>query len=324
MKAMDAAAIVLRDADEPLHYREITQRMLSRKLWTTEGKTPWDTVRKQLAEHIRTRGSASRFVKHGPGVFALSTNVVAANLSFTDAAEQILSQCTEQQPLHYTEITRRALERGLIRTQGRTPAATMYSGILTEIRSRATRGDSQRFVRHGRGMFGLAAWLPVGVAGQIEKQNREVRRLLLERARTASPTDFENLVGELLVAMGFEDVEVTKTSGDGGIDVRGTLVVADAVRIRMAVQAKRWKRNVPAPVVQQLRGSLGAHDQGLIITTSDFSRGATREANRSDAAPVALMSGEQIAALLAENQIGARVTSYDLYTLDPTESPSSQ
>ncbi|MCY4108913.1 MAG: HTH domain-containing protein [Chloroflexi bacterium] len=320
MKALDAAAIVLRDADEPLHYLEITERMLVQKLWTTQRKTPWDTVRRQLAEHIKAQGSASRFVKRGPGVFALSTDVVTDTLSFTDAAEEVLIQSTEQQPLHYTEITRRALERGLIRTQGRTPAATMYSGILTEIRNRAAHGDSQRFVRHGRGLFGLAAWLPVGVAGQIEKQNREVRRLLLERARTASPTDFENLVGELLVAVGFEDVEVTKTSGDGGIDVRGTLVVADAVRIRMAVQAKRWKRNVPAPVVQQLRGSLGAHDQGLIITTSDFSRGVTREANRSDAAPVALMSGEQIAALLAENQIGARVTSYDLYTLDPIES----
>ena len=280
MNAIEAAAIVLNDADGPLHYRELTERILARKLWTTEGKTPWDTVRAQLAEDIKVRGSASRFVRAGPGMLALSTTVAADSLSFTDAAEWVLNQSTDQQPLHYTEITQRALKRGLIRTEGRTPAATMYAGILTEIGRKDAHGDSPRFVRHGPGMFGLAAWLPVGVAQLIEEKNREVRQSLLDRARTASPADFENLVGELLAAMGFAGVEVTSSSGDGGIDVRGTLVVGDAVRIRMAVQAKRWKSNVQKPVVQQVRGSLGAHEQGLIITTSDFSQGAKDEAER--------------------------------------------
>ena len=105
----------------------------------------------------------------------------------------------------------------------------------------------------------------------------------------------------------------------GGVDVRGTLVVGEAVRIRMAVQAKRWKHNVQAPTVQQLRGSLGAHEQGLIITTSDFSSGAKAEADRPDAAPVALMNGERLAALLAKHEIGARTESYKLFTLDEIE-----
>ena len=345
MKAIDAAAIGLKDANGPLHCREITERMLERKLRTTEGRTPWDTVRAQLAEDISVAGSASRFVRAGPGVFALSASSAAdrssvtdtaeseqenersqldeeaESLSFTDAAERVLKRSADQQPLHYSEITKRALKRGLISTKGRTPAATMNSGIVTEIRRNKARGDSPRFVRHGPGLFGLAAWLPVGVAQLIEEKNREVRQSLLDRARTASPADFENLVGELLAAMGFAGVEVTSSSGDGGIDVRGTLVVGDTVRIRMAVQAKRWKSNVQKPVVQQVRGSLGAHEQGLIITTSDFSQGAKDEAERPDASPVALMSGEQLAALLAERQIGARVTSYELYTLDPNESP---
>ena len=169
-------------------------------------------------------------------------------------------------------------------------------------------------------MFGLTAWLPDEVATLIEERNREVRQGLLDRARSAPPSDFESLVGQLLVEMGFEDVKVTSLSGDGGIDVRGVLVVGDAIRIRMAVQAKRWKSNVLAPVVQQVRGSLGAHEQGLIITTSDFSSGAKKEAQRSDAAPVALIGGEQLAALLAEHEIGARMTSYDLYTLDEADS----
>ena len=45
----------------------------------------------------------------------------------------------------------------------------------------------------------------------------------------------------------------------------------------MAVQVKRWKNNVQAPTVQQVRGALGAREQGLIIATSNFSSGRVRK-----------------------------------------------
>ena len=217
--------------------------------------------------------------------------------------------------MHYGTITELALDGGLIQTKGSTPAATMYSVILQERRRRDARGEPQRFVQHGRGLVGLAAWVPRGMAARIEEHNSDVRTTLLDRLRGGSPKAFEELVGEVLVALGFEEVRVTPLGGDGGVDVRGTLVVGEVVRIRMAVQAKRWKGNVGAPVVQQVRGSLGAHEQGLIITTSDFSRSAHTEALRADAAPVALMNGEQLAALLAEKEVGVRRDRYDLFSL---------
>ena len=330
--------MVLQEAEGPLHYRELTRRMLERGLWSTRGETPWNTVNARLATDIRDRGLASQFVRTAPGHFALNSvpteespvaerpRIPRTNedegttvLSFTDAAEQILLQSLSREPLHYSTITELALDQGLIRTEGRTPSATMYSVILSEIRRHEARGESPRFVQHGRGLVGLTIWLPVGVAALIEENNQEVRQKLLGHARSVPPASFEVLVGELLAAMGFEDIEVTNVSADGGIDVRGTLVMGEAMQVRMAVQAKRWKNNVPAPVVQQLRGSLGAHEQGLIITTSDFSRGAKGEATRSDAAPVALMNGEQFAALLAKHEIGAHVQRYDFLTLNDAE-----
>ena len=338
MRAIDAVAAVLAETDGPLHYSEITERMLAKGLWNSEGKTPEATVNARLAVDIRDHGAASRFVRVGRGRFALNAarkddwdrNAIPPApvgdgkgqgnfVSFSDAAEQVLSESHNREPLHYAVITEQALERGLIHTEGRTPSATMYSQILTEIRRRETRGESPRFVQHGRGMVGLAVWLPVEMAGLVEKKNREVRQTLLERARSAPPAEFERLIGELLSAIGFEDVDVTNISGDGGIDLRGTLVVGDTVRIRMAVQAKRWKANVQAPEVQRVRGSLGVHEQGLIVTTSDFSRGARDEALRPDSVPVALMDGEQFAALLAKHEIGATVKRYDLYALDELE-----
>ena len=116
--------------------------------------------------------------------------------------------------------------------------------------------------------------------------------------------------------MGFEDIEVTSRTKDGGIDVRGTLVVGDVIRTRMAIQVKKWRRNIQAPLVQQVRGSLGTHEQGLIITTSDFSAGARKEAARPDATPVALMNGEQLVLLLIENGIGVSRRSHELFELE--------
>lgn len=71
--------------------------------------------------------------------------------------------------------------------------------------------------------------------------------------------------------------------------------------------------------MQQVRGSLGAHEQGLIITTSDFSPGARSEAARPDAVPVALMNGEQLVTLLIEHDIGVRRANYDLIELGENE-----
>lgn len=334
MTALDAAFEVLRAAGKPLHYREITSQVLAQELWSTNGMTPWVTINARISADIKKQGNASRFTRVSPGLFALNPNVTpipstderplppepqkngdaGAKLTFTDSAEHVLMEFGNDEPLHYRTITERALKLKLIRTKARTPAATMYAAILSEIRRQEARGESPRFVQHGRGMVGLSAWLPSEVAGIIEEKNREVRQSLLERARSASPAAFETLVSELLVAMGFEDVELTPDNG--GIDVRGTLVIGDAVRIRMAVQAKRWKDNVKKPIVQQVRGALGAHEQGLIITTSDFSKGAKTEANRSNAAPVALINGERMAALLAKYKIGASIKRYDLFVLD--------
>ena len=95
-------------------------------------------------------------------------------------------------------------------------------------------------------------------------------------------------------------------------------MVGDAVRIEMAVQVKKWKlkNNIQAPVVQQVRGSLGAHEQGLIITTSDFSAGAVKEAARTDKTPIALMNGGQLVMLLMEHGIGVHRSTPDLFEVD--------
>ena len=72
MSALDAAVKVLEVAGKPLHYREITRRMLQSGLWATEGKTPEATVNAQLAVDIKKSGKASRFMRFGRGIFGLN------------------------------------------------------------------------------------------------------------------------------------------------------------------------------------------------------------------------------------------------------------
>jgi restriction system protein len=347
MKSLDAAEQVLAESAIPLHYRDITKQILERGLWTTKGKTPEATVAANLSVDISRHGAESRFQRMGKGVYALRAwglledspqseqdvnpeppgeevapqkppSQPPTTLTFTNAAEVILEKHGSKKPMHYRDITDKILELDLVHTEGQTPEATLYASIGSEIKRNLKRGETPRFVMHGKGYVGLRKWMGEGLAFQIRQHNAEVRKKLLARLRKMPWEDFEALVAQLFVAMGFE-VTKTEPRGDRGIDVRGTLVVGDVIRTRMAVQVKKWKKNIQAPVVQQVRGSLGAHEQGLIITTSDFSQGAVKEAERPDATPVALMNGEQLVALLLENDIGVQRASHDLIELEEAE-----
>lgn len=313
MSLLDAVATVLGSEGAPLRIETITERVLSQGLWTSTGKTPQATIEARLAVEVSRNGDGSRFVRPAPRTYGLRswpTQQIAipapkpTHMSFTEAAEAVLSRSTDHAPMSYKAITAIALTDGLLTTSGLTPPATMYASLISDIDRRTKRGDQQRFTRFPEGLFGLAKWSEGDLESRIAKHNREVRSELLGRLMTMEPKAFEALVGELLVELGFGDVVVTKYHGDGGIDVRGILVVGDVVQTRMAVQVKRWKANVRAPEVQKVRGSLGAHEVGLIITTSDFADGARTEAGRPDATPVALMNGDQLVGLLIEHQIG--------------------
>lgn len=341
MPLLEAAETILNDARTALTAEEITRRILERGLWQTRGKTPTATVSARLYVDIKKRGVNSRFQLAGKNLFALRGwalpeyragkkqkpskeqvarhNRIPKTLSFNDAAEQVLLRFGNQKPMHYREITKRALDLRLVDSVGQTPEATLYAQVLTEIARKTRRGETPRFVKHGKGYVGLTRWMGSGLAFQIEQHNAGVRKKLRAQLSVMLPADFEKLIGQLLGAIGFEEVNVTGRSGDGGIDVRGTLVVGDVISIRMAVQVKRWKQNIQAPVIQQVRGSLGTHEQGLIITVSDFSSGARDEAERANAVPVALMNGDQLVALLVENNIGVHRTSYDLVELGEAE-----
>lgn len=232
-------------------------------------------------------------------------------MTYLDAAYTILKAAG--QPLRFEEITERALAQQLISPQGLTPDATMASRLYID-----TLQEYSRFVRAGKGAFGLAKWQPEGIESQVDKLNQttreQLRSVLLEM-----PCDrFEALIGELLIRMGFDEgtVTVTRRSGDGGIDVTGIYRATGLTGVSAAVQAKRWKANVQAPTVTSLRGSLQVHQQGIIITTSDFSKGAHAEAMAPNKTHIGLINGKELVDLLVKHKVGVREKPLPVLSLD--------
>lgn len=110
---------------------------------------------------------------------------------------------------------------------------------------------------------------------------------------------------DLLEQMGYEKVQVTKQSGDQGVDVKGTVQIGIS-EITEVVQVKRHKSNVSRPTIDQLRGALPYFKaiRGTIMTTSNFTKGCNDFAFYPGAAPITLIDGEGLLDLLIEHQIG--------------------
>ena len=74
MSGADAAYAVLLEAGAPMHYRDITARMLEAEIWETDGATPEATISAILVTDMRENGDASRFVRESPGFYALRSS----------------------------------------------------------------------------------------------------------------------------------------------------------------------------------------------------------------------------------------------------------
>lgn len=128
-----------------------------------------------------------------------------------------------------------------------------------------------------------------------------VRRRLL----SYEPRQFEHFLHDLLLQSGFQQVEVTKYSQDGGIDVNARPGQRSwpISHLLIQLQAKRWLHTVGRKEVAELRGSLQPHAAGCIVTTSHYSRAALTEATAPGKVPISLIDGYELASLVNSLQL---------------------
>ena len=139
-----------------------------------------------------------------------------------------------------------------------------------------------------------------------------LRGQLLDRIRELSPSFFERLVVDLIVAMGYGGsrdsvVQRLGKSGDEGID---GVVNEDPLGLDVVyIQAKRYAadNSIGRERIQQFAGALvgqGA-SKGVFVTTSSFSRGACEYAQRVPQR-IILIDGAELTRLMIRYGVGVR------------------
>lgn len=145
---------------------------------------------------------------------------------------------------------------------------------------------------------------------QIE---RELAAEMLEKILAAPPAFFEQVVVNLVTAMGYggsvaDAGQALGQSGDGGVD---GVINEDTLGLdRIYVQAKRYKDgNVVGPGA--IRDFFGALDQfkagkGLFVTTSTFSSSAVKT-SEGLSKRIVFFDGARLAKLMIQYDVGCRV-----------------
>lgn len=333
MTFLQAAIKVLRQADRPLSVSEITRLALENGLIDTMGRTPRQTMSAVITASLRREqdsGELSSFYRVERGLYRLRVedDPLPENyldhaifqrhgefLTYKEAAHEVLR--LEGRPMRYSEIAELAVELVLINPQGMTPDTSLSAQLYRDIQQ---RGSASVFRREGPGLFGLAEWEREvdSITQMAQHQRSEVKRQLLNVTNNIDPYALEALVGRLLGKMGYDNIIVTQRSADGGIDVVADVAIG-IMQVHTAIQVKRSTTNIGRPVVSQFRGDMLAMedvDQGMILTTAGFTKGALDVARLPNTVPIILVDGDRLTDLLIEHRIGVRVEQVSVVSFD--------
>ena len=133
------------------------------------------------------------------------------------------------------------------------------------------------------------------------------REVLINTLLNLPADGFERLCQRLLRESGFEKVQVTGKSGDGGLDGIGILQVNPFVSFKVLFQCKRYSGAVSASQVRDFRGAMmGRADKGIILTTGTFTADARKEAVRDGVPPIELVDGEKLIDMFEELELGLK------------------
>lgn len=146
---------------------------------------------------------------------------------------------------------------------------------------------------------------------QSEVISNSLQTDLLEQIAGMDPDAFEQLVVDLLLAMGYggtaEDAgRAIGQSNDGGVD---GAIMEDVLGLdTIYVQAKRWKNTVPVKEVRDFAGALLSKrsNKGVFITTSNFPPSAHEFVSSIDR-KIILVDGKRLASLMVKYNLGVTI-----------------
>lgn len=149
----------------------------------------------------------------------------------------------------------------------------------------------------------------------------ELASNILEKIKLNSPSFFENLVVDLMVAMGYGGTrsDASKSigkTGDEGID---GIINEDRLGLDVIyIQAKRWEGTVGRPEVQKFVGALHGQraKKGVFITTGKYSSDAIDYVKHIDP-KVILIDGIKLVDFMIDFNLGTTTSStYEIKKID--------
>lgn len=237
-------------------------------------------------------------------------NQIATNLNLSDEEVNEIHRGNTSKLSYRLAWARNYLKRvGLVENSSRGVWALTETGLKTTFINKET--VKRRVVAEDRRQridkLKPDEVLKPGIVGE-ELQLYSWQERLIEELQNIHPAAFERLCQRLLRELGFQNVEVTGRSNDGGIDGKGLLRLGGVLSFHVIFQAKRYKGTISPSIVRDFRGAMvGRADKGLIMTTGNFSREAKREAARDGAPPIDLMDGNELAEKLKELKLGVEI-----------------
>lgn len=178
-------------------------------------------------------------------------------------------------------------------------AATIIAGILSETRLVNPPLEAEREII----VFQNAPSVP-SLRQMVEVE--ELRAQLLD----INPYKFEHLIKAVIERKGFFQVQVTRSSGDGGIDL--TAVVDESNDFFggtfVQFQAKRWRHAIGSVEINNFRGAMNSTAKGIFVTTSHYTRAATEDARNPHKSRITLIDGRRFASILLES--GVQIAEY--------------
>ena len=272
---------------------------------------PMAEMRERIAEDLKlTPDELAQKLKSGTNLFA---NRLAWAVSYLRKAEVLnpagrgVYQITDRGK----ELLKQNLPKITVKTLHQYPEIVqMYKGGSTLEPVVAPSHDVEPTMTPEEQLDGSFQVLREALAAEV-----------LEAVKNGTPSAFEAIVVDLLVAMGYggsvEDAgKVVGKSGDGGID---GIIKQDKLGLDfLYVQAKRWKDVVGSPEVMKFSGSLTKKhaNRGVFITTSFFSKDALEYIEEMPQR-IILVDGRRLASLMIEHNVGvAPAKTYTLKRLD--------
>ncbi|MEM3860520.1 MAG: restriction endonuclease [Candidatus Micrarchaeaceae archaeon] len=158
----------------------------------------------------------------------------------------------------------------------------------------------------------------------FKKREDILTQNLLSAISNIKPSDFERLIIDLVLALGYgknheELARVLGKTGDQGID--GEISQDKLGFDKIYLQAKKWdpKSSIGSGQIRDFIGALTIKNalKGIFITTASFSKEARETANRDNVHRIVLIDGDELARLMFEHGIGVRIVgNYKLKEID--------